>query len=1329
MVLVLTYVAIAVIASMHPSALASQMKSNDQIISDDDGLIVEDTREGEGQNWSGGPRIRIQPEESEMNDEVPSKEDDSVIILSAVDGTLAGVSRSTGRVLWKQTQDVATSSSSSVEASVDHNKFLSPLVSTSGEADSQQWHAVPSIDGTVYLTDGVSAESNHELSTSSNIRDLVDRAPFVDSHGRFFVGSKRAMVAAVDERTGEILRVIPKFKAEDGDDEEELPPSLEGRDVVWIGRLEHMVTVHDLKRGIVDVDFSIAEILSVDEMIHGDRHNSEEQSSLLLQGERQSDENIEDLELGRLFTEYITEALRHPSAGRVLLLPAPGEDSERAPDSNNLHSDAHSNDPGQAIVISTPNGNVAFQDSTMEGWLSFDLLDSPAVYALEASTGRKIKVTLVQDVSDPSESSSNELTTPKVLEGQIASLELSTGPGQIIGNECGADDNSGLCRLQSPVVGSLSDGQMYALPIGIQQWRRKGLLGLPHPNSVAPEMADGNVNPYSQIKPYQNGAFHQDSNDDIDIGDGNQQLNIDSMRQCTPNSPLYPGCLVGASLIMSNLLDVDGNLDMASVFASSDLDYDLYLDMLGNNRKKSYFQTMMKLMTSWIAPTVALIFVVSFEFGRRERLKADAKNGQDDNYGEAVDSTASDASNKAGVIQLSDEILGYGGHGTIVYKGVLDKRQVAVKRLLNMYHASADREISLLIESDGHPNVVRYFLKETRGEFVYLALELCDMSLDELIASLGKLRPSRKRSIEDAVGLDEATKSLLFQIATGVRHIHSLRIVHRDLKPQNILLALKNKPKTADNGGITSDAPSDEIDAVRESFMNEGYIPKISDMGLGKQLAGQSSFGLSTLGTGSVGGDGRDDAGAGAGTVGWSAPEVLARRWSPDALASSDISESVLEVSPIDVASNARTSRSVDIFSLGCIFYSTLLPGLHPFGEWYEREANIMKNMVKKDDLDDVSPDAADLILCMISRDPRARPTAEQVCSHPYFWSAPRRLKFICELSDRLELCSASDEDRAKDLYPLEVLQIEKGASNVFGTTWDGMIDAGLIETSLNRRTYDFSSVRDCLRMIRNKHHHFDELPADLKSRIGSIDQYVFKALPRLLMHCYHFCIDNLHFRDSLASAYDLPIDSSRHQDLQGTNRATHPNSAPALEAIPDVFETEEVGVATSNPLGTVDGPESIEGEGVVVWWGSSTAKRVNVRGWYRSENEWAKPINQRPPKRNPNLVKNTEDPIFRTRLCNHFDASKGTFCQMRKKKRCVFAHGPAELRVKKGKIGRWGKLVDSDGLNFNPRASGGEDTYGAAKTIENTRKQQGEWGKNKKGTKPSPSKKFKSKS
>lgn len=58
--------------------------------------------------------------------------------------------------------------------------------------------------------------------------------------------------------------------------------------------------------------------------------------------------------------------------------------------------------------------------------------------------------------------------------------------------------------------------------------------------------------------------------------------------------------------------------------------------------------------------------------------------------------------------------------GTIVYRGTLDGRPVAVKRMLRAFHAAADREMRLLIESDGHPNVVRYFLREQAGDFVYL---------------------------------------------------------------------------------------------------------------------------------------------------------------------------------------------------------------------------------------------------------------------------------------------------------------------------------------------------------------------------------------------------------------------------------------------------------------------------------------------------------------------------------------------------------------------------------------------------------------------------------
>jgi len=234
--------------------------------------------------------------------------------------------------------------------------------------------------------------------------------------------------------------------------------------------------------------------------------------------------------------------------------------------------------------------------------------------------------------------------------------------------------------------------------------------------------------------------------------------------------------------MMGNII-LDRN-EIASVFEASDLDFDLYLDMLeeNQNRKKNRFvQKLIKIMSSWIAPVVALIFVVSFEMGRRERLKADTKVNTDaleKGLEEESNGTKNNIGSSTGVIQLTDEILGYGGHGTIVYKGILDKRQVAVKRLLSMYHKSADREISLLIESDGHPNVVRYFLKEIRGDFVYLALELCDMSLNDLIVSLSKLKNARKENLHlsQTDDFESATKSLLYQIASGVRHIHSLRM-------------------------------------------------------------------------------------------------------------------------------------------------------------------------------------------------------------------------------------------------------------------------------------------------------------------------------------------------------------------------------------------------------------------------------------------------------------------------------------------------------------------------------------------------------------------------
>jgi hypothetical protein len=54
-------------------------------------------------------------------------------------------------------------------------------------------------------------------------------------------------------------------------------------------------------------------------------------------------------------------------------------------------------------------------------------------------------------------------------------------------------------------------------------------------------------------------------------------------------------------------------------------------------------------------------------------------------------------------------IIGYGSHGTLVYKGEFEGRHVAVKRLLPEFYDIAEKEIRLLRDSDHHPNIIRYY--------------------------------------------------------------------------------------------------------------------------------------------------------------------------------------------------------------------------------------------------------------------------------------------------------------------------------------------------------------------------------------------------------------------------------------------------------------------------------------------------------------------------------------------------------------------------------------------------------------------------------------------
>lgn len=248
--------------------------------------------------------------------------------------------------------------------------------------------------------------------------------------------------------------------------------------------------------------------------------------------------------------------------------------------------------------------------------------------------------------------------------------------------------------------------------------------------------------------------------------------------------------------------------------------------------------------------------------------------------------------------------LGFGSHGTVVFKGSLQGRAVAVKRLLQDFVTLATREVSILEESDDHPNVIRYFYQEAQSSFLYIAIELCPASLADIIE-----RPDNFMDI--AVTFDP--KRALRQITSGLRHLHALKIIHRDIKPQNILVS------SAKNG--------------------KNHRMLISDFGLCKRLeVDQTSFMPTAFGA------------MAAGTVGWRAPEILRGEVRLD---DSDVSQSSHgsvatsngNNTPSSSSKPTKLTKAVDIFALGCLFYYCLTGGGHPYGDRFEREINIMKDM------------------------------------------------------------------------------------------------------------------------------------------------------------------------------------------------------------------------------------------------------------------------------------------------------------------------------------------------------------------------------------------------
>ncbi|CAJ0606189.1 unnamed protein product [Cylicocyclus nassatus] len=221
-----------------------------------------------------------------------------------------------------------------------------------------------------------------------------------------------------------------------------------------------------------------------------------------------------------------------------------------------------------------------------------------------------------------------------------------------------------------------------------------------------------------------------------------------------------------------------------------------------------------------------------------------------------------------------------------------------------------------------------------------------------------------------------------------------------------------------------------------------------------------------------------------AGTDGWIAPEAL-------------ICES--------------TSFPVDVFSLGCIFYYVLSDGEHPFGDSLHRQTNIINGEYTLLGIKQDVPVAVALIESMIQRIPKSRPSLQCVLAHPFFWEPERRLQFFGDVSDRIE----KEEDTS-----MVARRLEHNARAVVGGNWRNNICAPLAADLRKFRTYKGHSVRDLLRAMRNKKHHYRELPEDVRESLGLIPEqfvsYFTSRFPLLLLHTYEamkWCADEGVFR------------------------------------------------------------------------------------------------------------------------------------------------------------------------------------------------------------------------